>query len=355
MGIAKTGTTALQRFFLKNRSLFLKNNVYIPYTGMNKDEGSHHYLAFSFSGDRYKGKLYKNPKPPAYFESKMIDEVKELQDKDILLTSEIFPVCKKELRSFANKVFPEHNLCLVIYLRRHDELLEADYSQRIKHGEETRTIQEFYKEAPKYSYKSFISDCVNVFNPGKLIVRPYESNQFFEGSIFADFLHYVFQWKLSDKFDLPDSKANPRLSRDALEFKLLINKSPISFDVKNKLVKSLLAYSKQIDPGTIKAFKKQNLLSPEERKQIVEKNREEYTFVARKYLNRDNGVLFNEDIPDKYTKGNEFNELSPNASIDIIVNIYKELLAFDEKTIHERLNLVLVKGLLDELKNKGLL
>lgn len=345
LGTGKTGTTALQGFFLKNRNTLIKRNILIPLTGMNPVEGSHHPLAFSLTGPKLTSELYKNPLKIDYYKDQLSKEVSLHKECDILLTSEIFPACREELMKFIQQLFPDYHIVLIIYLRRQDSLVEANYIQAVKQGEETRPIEQYLKETPQWNYLSFLDSCVEICKPRSFIVRAYEKKQFYKHNILADFLYYTWKMDLDEEFYIPDKYANPRLCRDALEFKLLINKLEVPFAVKQSIVHALLEYSQKVDDSTTKPFCSQELLNTKMKLEIVNRFEKEYEKIAIKYLDRNDARLFYDSLPEPLAQKQIYKGLQPDISLAILKTVLKHTQGISYSNQDNIINTAIANGL----------
>ncbi len=339
-GIGKTGTTAIQRFFLLNKKRLLKEKIYVPKTGMNKGEGFHHPLAFSLSGDKAKNNLYKNVESPEMYLGKMIKEIATVFESKILLTSEIFPACVLELKEFTNKVFNGYDINIVVYLRRHDHLYESTYIQMVKNGSEIREIDQFIKEKTRWPYLRFLGWLESEYKPVKMIVRPYEKNQLLNEDIVHDFLYHVFDLQIDASFKTIKGSLNPSLSRDAMEFKRIINKLGIDPKYNNVVNKYLLKYSEQQSGKSHERFIEKNMLSPKHKLKLIGENMNDYNEIAKKYCNKKTGSLFDESLPNMENKWEDYNDLSPKRVLDIVMQILSA--TYDNESIKQRINSSLV-------------
>jgi hypothetical protein len=188
---------------------------------------------------------------------------------------------------------------IVLYLRRQDSYAESLYNQHVKAGATfPGTFEEhFARYRERYDYRGMILKLAAVFGAQNILVRPYEKQQFYGETIFADFMHHVFGQELAGRYALPERDQNARLDRDALEFKRLINRLDAPKEHKLQIGKHLIKYCETVDPRIREAFQAHRLLPPEQRIQLLRSFADGNAWIAREYLGRPDGVLFLEPWP----------------------------------------------------------
>ncbi len=226
-----------------------------------------------------------------------IGQINNLLD-NVLLSSELMwhGHFASKLREFQN-VF---DVKIVAYVRRQDLTLMSRYNQQQK------VTNEFYKDIfeflPKVKvaldYESVLCRWSEQFGRENIIVRPYEKQQLYKENIFADFLRYSLGVELSNEYVLPKIASNPKLSRDALEFKNHANCLQLSQKENQGLVNALVGFSVANSKDSDRAFSEHDLLSPKERVEFLRQYQNINEEVARKYLGREDGRLFYDPIPD---------------------------------------------------------
>ena len=90
---------------------------------------------------------------------------------------------------------------------------------------------------------------------------------------------------------------NPGLSRDEIEFLLMVKSTDLADVEKMAVSKILIDSVRLLGAGT--NFTYQGFLSSPERVALLERYQESNSRVAREYLGREEGVLFYEDPPDR--------------------------------------------------------
>lgn len=290
IGMGKTGTTALQHFFWSNRRALETHDIAYPVYGSVAE--AHHLIS---------------PHVPPFlkdvWEFKTVAEwaprLRESGQSRILLSSELMAWALPEVvEAFCENVTEYFNLKIVIYVRRQDNMIMADFNQLVKSGSQKRELERVLeRQIKRFDYEKLIQPWASCVGPDKIIVRPYEKKQFHGGDIREDFMHHAFGVALSHQFKVSQQDANPRLSSSALKYKLNLNKLMDDAEQTSRFNDLLMSYSAEEDGTTHVAFASHFLLSPDLRNHILDKSTESNGAVARLYLGRTEGRLFYEDPP----------------------------------------------------------
>ncbi|MFI3157871.1 MAG: hypothetical protein QX199_17120 [Methylococcaceae bacterium] len=269
VGTHKTGSSAIQKFLTQNRDNLIKYNYrydFIPEEGIN-----HSTLDFVNKGQ----------------------ELQLDNNFNYIFSSEDLYINFECIKCFLLDKSNEFEIKIIIYLRRQDIMKQAVYNQIVKMGHFAEKIYQDHHYNLDYSV--FLGKMSKLFSKRNIIVRPYESSQFYGGSIYADFLN-ILGLKLSSDFQFDDEVVNPSLSNDGLEYCLYINKLNLAFSVRdqiNKMVIQLESITKHH-----RMFREHNILPPVRRRKIIAAYSVSNAKIAREYLNRSNGMLFTDPLPD---------------------------------------------------------
>ena len=316
IGMGKTGTTALQDFFAHNRGPLGKLGISYPDHGVMSN--AHHLLS---------------PHVPRFLEDQWqfetVDEwapvLAEQDASRVLLSSELMAWADEAIaRKFCAQVSAWFDLHVVCYVRRQDNIIMASYNQQIKAGPQRRRIDLIYrKQMERFDYPRILAPWADSLEPGKVIVRPYEREQFHGGDIRRDFMHHVFSVDLGKQFDLHQGNSNPRLSLAAGEYKRMVNCLVEDGKQNARFNELLMQYSAEVDASSTSVFSNQAVLSPEQRVEVIENSRKGNELIARLFLARDDGVLFVEPEP-RLDDPWEGNELSANTAASITAYLNRE-------------------------------
>lgn len=293
VGMGKTGTTALQEFFWENRNILLKN-FGIAYPEYGSVSCAHHLLSPHIPS--FLAVDWKFLQPEEWCPNLATNDA----DK-ILVSSELIAWASPEMISdFCAEIAKWFNVKVVIYLRRQDNLIMAGYNQQIKAGTQKRHINDVIeKQFERFDYAKKLQPWIDAWGEENIIVRPFERQQFFQGDIRYDFLYRVFGIDSFELFGIQDDggNPNPRLSFKAMEYKRWINNIISNPAISSQFNKALLDYSAATDDSSTKVFSTKALLSPDKRKEILDKCEPINSEIARKFLKREDGRLFFDPEP----------------------------------------------------------
>jgi hypothetical protein len=307
IGTGKTGTGALQEFFHLNSNNLAKNGILYPTNGAAGPVDRPQHSSFAVS--LWANPPYWMPKTtttPEQFFNNMLDEANNHCLNKILISSELLFFTPFEKLGQLRKIFDTVNLVVICYIRRIDNFLPSFLHQGIKAQGLTIDGNQYEKVETFPFIKNNISTVSNrlkkwfeIIPKENFVIRPYEKDQFNGGNIFSDFLD-ILCIRPNGDFDLPKKKFNSRLTRDALEYKRLLNWLHLDSPEKTTpFISPLLSYSAREDSSTTAEFNPDNnLLSPKIRYDAYKCNAEFYKYIAKKYLNREDGRLFYDPLPD---------------------------------------------------------
>jgi hypothetical protein len=292
IGMGKTGTTALQHFFWSNRRALEAHDIDYPSYGSVAE--AHHLISPHvppFLKDAWKFKTVDDWAP----------RLRKSGQSRILLSSELMARALPEVaEGFCEAVKAHFDLKVVMYVRRQDKMIMADFNQLVKSGSQKRELERVLeRQIKRFDYEKLIRPWAASVGNDNVIVRPYERQQFHGGDIRRDFAWHVFDLELTEAFELSRQHANPRLSLSALEYRLHLNKLIDDAAESSRFNDVLLAYSAREDESTQSAFSTQSLLPAAARNHILACCRESNETVARAYMNRRDGRLFYEAPPDE--------------------------------------------------------
>lgn len=300
VGMGKTGTTALQNFFWRNRDVLALHDIAYPETGAVS--GAHHLISPHVPKFMdYAGWNFMHP-------AEWIGTVKRLPQNRILMSSELMAwAAPHDVLSFCRQLTTHFDLRICFYLRRQDNIVMAGYNQQVKAGMQIRNLTTVVLEKmiSRLDYVQRISPWEASVGVENLIIRPYEREQFYQGDLIRDFLWYVLGIDDVDDFSFEtEGNPNPRFSLAALEFKRRVNNVFRKPKDSNKFNKALIEYSMLNDKKSQEFYHEQDTLTYEQRQYILNKSAPANSYIAKKYLGREDGVLFYDNpAPTKETGG----------------------------------------------------
>lgn len=292
IGFGKTGTSSLQSFFARNQERLSGLGVYYPSTGRDGLD-AHHYIATAARPGGGTG--YDTDRSWEDYVALLREEIAGRPEPNVLISSEVFSGrLSWRLLRMLKGVFRE--IRVIGYVRRQDVLIASNYNQWVKSENLTKKLNElvvlpFHFDVWMGVWEKFLGGF-----PGQLIVRPFEREQLVNGNVIDDFMSAIFGIEVDGTFAPPDGlRANQRLSLDALEFKRVVN-CLCPGNISSAFIEPLMQYSQRAlvaapeDEGAI--------LAPQERRALLDAFAAGNALVARRYLNRPDGMLFKTPPPD---------------------------------------------------------
>lgn len=291
VGAGKTGTSALQSFFLLNKKALRDVGVGFPVQGQTKINGglSHHYLSDHGAARN----------------SNALQDWRDLGSEDIetsIVSSENLhnKISAPDGAAFFTTIRDtlDCDIRIVFYIRRQSQWLQSAYAQFVKSDIETRSFPEFVTRYTR-NLPDQVLRFAEIFGPKAIILRPFEKAQFHGGEICHDFCHALgIDW--NPAFRLPEGNANPRLAPDALELKRRLNMLVDNPQTLKPLLQALLDYSNQTDStGSAGTFHTHTMLDPAEQLRIERENAPKYRIIAETLLGRSDGQLFYDGLEAK--------------------------------------------------------
>ncbi len=301
IGTAKTGTTAIQRFLPLNQER-LGNEGYVypempfhfPRIGRGRNA---HFLTMFLEDDPELKKRWEEG-------FACVEEALKTHDKAILSDENLWRIHAEE--GFLEAVKEEFDkigaqVKIVVYFRRQDKMAESHWNQMVKGKPKlSQSFEEFitsgvYSDFP-LDYDNGASRLSRIFGKENIIIRVFEKNQFYAGSLFKDFLMAV-GLDPEGEWQYPEHAVNTRLPENVVEIKRIINTVDAYRDenVPNFFREVIRqAYSLESQNGV--PDQKTGRFSDEERKEYMRRFDKGNTYIAREYLNRASAYLFNEPL-----------------------------------------------------------
>ncbi len=220
IGMPKTGTTALQGFLHANAPLLAKHGIHYMTTGRDRGTGTARLISHnSIAMDMIRG--WRDA--PAGQSEAFRAELAAHDADHCLLSSEMF--FGRDLAPLNDHVLPglDAPLRVLVYLRRFDDFIEADYKQRAKNGKKTGRVADFVAQRldriesdPHYMNFAAEFERIRAALPGAEIVpRLYLRDELAGRNVITDCLSVL--GVPPDEITLPDTAANRTLSRLASE------------------------------------------------------------------------------------------------------------------------------------------
>ncbi len=294
IGMTKTGTSALQNFLMDNNDVLEKNDFcYLKFGVDFLEIGPHrngHFLLY-VTGEEMEEEYNACM-------GKLREAINE--KKNIILSDEgiwYWQNIKKWWNAFKDWTKELGiNIKFVVYLRKQEDWIESTWNQRIKgFRKRTETFDDFLKsddfEKLPLNYEKSLSRLESLVGIDNLIVRSYDFKQFVNGNIYEDFLS-ILGLSMTDEYVIQERVANASMPLDAIEVKRMINCNSSYFNAKGVNFYNLVIADAYDDITVGYKKERETMFSDETLSMIRNKYKKGNEIVARKYLNRDDGVLF---------------------------------------------------------------
>jgi len=196
IGAPKTATSTLQSILAGNHKKLLKNGVLYPRDFCNGD--AHHLLVCDLiekcQGVRMPD-IWYGPRAHGEAWATLTAEI-DRHGSDIhsvIISSELFFGQSDSIKSMLDDVFfhlQGHEVRIIVYLRRQDQLYSSFYNQDVKGSRQwTGSAYQFYQthQIFQQDYHSLLDIWSEVFGRKHIIIRPFEPEQWVNGDIVQDF------------------------------------------------------------------------------------------------------------------------------------------------------------------------
>ena len=314
IGSHKTGTGAIQKFLFRNREALREKGFLYPDPG---HKASHHAMASEFRPLKRRRNKGEELKTLSY-----IQEIRTHNLDTSILSSEGLVLRGTDVKKLRDIIPGDLDVKIVIYLRRQDERLESGYNQIVKGP---RRYPKKFLDSGSIPNQKYILDYYKILTPWRdefglenIIVRVYEKEQFPRG-IIVDFCG-VIGLEPDHTLRISDERINPSLDWDIIEIIRLCNekyKGDMKFH--NWLVMNLKRIKRKETKG------KQHLLSPQQRRDLIEEYAESNAKVAREYLGREDGRLFYAPLPKPDEPWQPYSGLTVERCIPILTQMLYNL------------------------------
>lgn len=293
IGMNKTGTTALQNYFQQGQSALARAGVLYPTTGRI---GTAHYALSASLG-------FCNPSVSPSWKQDIRclkrDFLREVSGstKKVVFSSEDFLLNKpfEHLKSF----FDGYPLKVVVYLRRHDHWWLSAYAQAVKMKHlppwnlGPQGFINYNRRHNKHygDYRHLVDRWAGVIGKDNVIVRPYEDIQN-KPDLAADFLQAIESREVIAKVPRMQARDNASLPLPSVQLMDIFQR----IDTEPKIREKLLAHAhcyKNVDNSSLR-----DMVNPQFLLNLMNSYQDDYSYIAREYLGRNDGRLFYEALPE---------------------------------------------------------
>lgn len=302
IGTHKTGSTSIQYFLFKNREKLKEQGFLYPLSGIpQKNLFGQHHLAVAFL-EHLQLNTY-NPNAGGWEE--FITEAHSFPEQNIIISSENFCLPRFDLEQIYKIKYylSQYTVKIVVYLRRQDDYLISKYRQFISSNKYSNSFEQFIIEQKwLIDYHQILEPWQKVFGITNMIVKLFEPEQL-NNNLIDNFLDTInYPENRSELIKTSQQAISPSIKHTNFKYySYQIMQQYFSFTPKqyqnkyliklNSKLNKILPINKLINkiPDFILSSQ---LISVEERIELMKEFEESNQKVAREYLARTNGKLF---------------------------------------------------------------
>jgi len=269
IGMPKTGTTALQGFLHSNPDFLAANGIRYMASGRDRGTGEgrlicHNAMAVDMSRNWSRT-------PDSQFTS-FHDEYDRHRSEHCIISSEMF--FGRDLSSIHERLIApmQTEVTILVYLRRFDDFIEADYKQRAKNGRVIggqveafvrQRIERIENDPDDLNFGTIFAGIQRAIPQARILPRLYLRDEMAGGNVITDVMSVL--GVQPETVPLPETNANRSLSRLASEAIGLFDPR-LGYDKKRRrrLARALQAME---DP---RLFRRNDVLTASERKTVCD-------------------------------------------------------------------------------------
>lgn len=239
-----------------------------------------------------------------------------------------------------------HEIKVIVYVRRQDTFIQSYWAQQVK--ETSQLSFKEYMEEKRYEkchlqYDVSLGKIAEVVGRENMIVRVYEKGQYYgkNPSLISDFLH-VIGLELTEEYQSSDAIVNRSIDGKCLEIKRILNNMP-EFKQKRGFI---VDYMREVSQKESKSsdYSRAACFLPEQKEAFLNLFAKGNEIVAKEYLNKPSGVLFEEKDMDN---GGEIVEYTKE---ELVLTCGELLLAMEKQLKMERRKNVMFKKLRKKIR-----
>jgi len=236
IGMNKAGSSSIQQSLGRSREILLVHNIYYP-----NIRPYNHIISFTpiFVEDPETIDCFKRTLRPSEDKATKVQVYRDAWLKEFdacnkdhfiisaeYLSTPYFPEdAVSRLKAFIEPYFKE--VTIIAYIRHYDTWIASQIQEQIKIGVATGDIKEIvqhYFDCPPWaSYSKSLKKWLNVFGRDNIIIRPFDSRAFYNGSLLTDFFHSC---NLPvDKIPVQEIRKNESVGQHAISFLQEYNQS----------------------------------------------------------------------------------------------------------------------------------
>ena len=312
IGTNKTGTTAFQSYALKNRKALELAGLLYPKTGLGEGTAGpeHHY--------RLARALANGGPAASEMCADLAAELSKSRAGKAILSSEFFVDVTRP--GPLAEGLKEHDCKVIVYLRRHDFWVDSMFNQAIKMTRRPQwkpDIEDFIRDKKErqshwFSFARLLQTWSSAFGKENVIVRPYRSLQR------MDIHKEILDLGGVERAALPPPHkakraVNGSLSRRQLAAIDFFQRSDMPDEHVRDIIQQVIRHDDSDRP--------RSLMPAHVAAALVCDNAEDYAMIAREYLGRADGILFDEPMPKMLNAEDDVGPLDPEEGMAILAEL----------------------------------
>jgi len=297
IGTPKTGTCSIQEFLETHAEVLRQRSIVAHIPCPLEEKGTwrvRNLIELARKGD--------DPAAVNAWINRFVRDVEQDQADTMIVSEELLwnvlgnPRRKHFFTRLLSALQQVAEVHVLVYLRRQDNFLMSAYQQRLKSGRMNgltcRQWIQRHNGIRQTDYRARLEWLLPLVGKEKVLVRAFESSQFFQGSLVADFMKQVGV-EIDEHFLVSAKKINVALSPLVSEIIRCLGFFPSD----RETVMPLLLLVWAGDDRCVSKDREHRFLSPTERRRILRKHRAGNRWVAKEFLGREDGVLFDDPLP----------------------------------------------------------
>ena len=315
IGMAKTGSTAIQFFCKENADVLAKKGYGYPalsfhYPGISKAHNGRFLLGMLIdeNGNRDLEQEDKN------FQAgmQMVDELFLEYDNVVLSDESIWRGMDMEKKNLWELLMEKakkggYGIRVIVYFRRQDKFFPSNWNQLVKKQWSQETFAQYTGREERYflNYYDKLERMASVIGKENIIVRRYDGKEHFEGgSIYSDFLSAI-GLTMTEEYTVSKEVRNSGLYGNTHEIKRVLNS--ILKDRDRKVQMFLMERLQEFSDVSQENYPSE-MFSQEEIHEILDRYGPGNRKVAEEYLQEAGGELFDNTVKDvpKWEKENPY-------------------------------------------------
>jgi|GEM_PF-3582791 len=294
IGAHKTGTSSIQQALNANRAK-LESMGYIVLSDNKASRGAFHGFAHAFEESKVSSIIDAIPVIAAT-RARILLEL----DRNYIISAEALEALSSSAIKEVARVLAPHDVRVVVYLRRQEEIIQSKYLQQLKTGGVRCEFEHWFatnygnadsNNLRTFSYLRMLAKWAEVFGDQSLIVRTFERDRFVKGDLVEDFFSCLglSEQQRSDLEKIKTANISPSYKSAVLLGALAARNKDADRETVKRCFKSLSSLTQKLGWTT-----KRSMLSSANVEHIRKLYAQMNQQVAEKYLSDLEGELFPE-------------------------------------------------------------